>query len=293
MSVNSSLSSSNGSLSTFSCGSLVFLSYIPTVMTMTILLPVSITVLYLGLQQWRRSVSSPSSVSVSDFFTYNLAVMELIGLFGYFMKIATSHIRLQALSSVAVLATIFPWNGQMIFPILTSVDRYLAVVHPITYLRQKQRRGVCVRNLCTVFVWISCCAGVGFLPLLYQSYALLPSVIMMAVFLFALIFCSVSVLRVLIRPGPGEASADRVQIHQSKRRAFNTILIIFGVLLLRFGGTMVCNLLLASSVVTKGEWCLVGVFSALVSLPSSLVLPLLFLHREGKLPGCRRSTNLS
>ncbi|CAJ1048260.1 hypothetical protein L3Q82_003767 [Xyrichtys novacula] len=155
MSINSSSNSDCASIIPPTCMHRVTKGYVfisLSLATIALILPLSITVLHLGFQQWRRSVSSPSSVSFSDFFTYNLAVMELIGVFGFVVRIAASFSRLQVLSSVGLFTTVFPWNGQMFFPILSSVDRYLAVVHPIIYLRLKQRRGVCIRNLCTTAV---------------------------------------------------------------------------------------------------------------------------------------------
>jgi len=100
-------------------------------------------------------------------------------------------------------------------------------------------------------------------------------------------FCSLSVLWVLIRPGPGEDGRDRQHADQSKRRAFHTITVIMGVLWLRFAGVLAAVLI--SNTKHIPSLCAVGSSVAWLTMPGSLVLPLLFLHRAGKLPGCKLS----
>ncbi|KAI9531410.1 hypothetical protein NQZ68_041621 [Dissostichus eleginoides] len=95
-----------------------------------------------------------------------------------------------------------PHPSTALFHLLTCVERYLAVVHPITYLGLRQGGGVRIRNI-----------SIG-----------------------------ISVLYVLKRPGPGEVGGNRKRVDQSKQRAFYTILSITGVILLRFGGNLISSL---------------------------------------------------
>ncbi|KAK2899526.1 hypothetical protein Q8A73_012655 [Channa argus] len=142
-----------------------------------LLLPLSLHVLFLGLQRWWHQRSF-ATTSHSDILTYHSAAMELICVLG-----TSIHI-------------------------LTCVERYLAIVHPVIYVGLRQSRGVRIRNV-----------SIG-----------------------------LSVLCVLIRPGPGNMGVNREQ---------NYI-----------------------------DWCVVVASGNLVTLPSSSVLPLLFLHRAGKLVCC-------
>ncbi|GLD68574.1 uncharacterized protein AKAME5_001988700 [Lates japonicus] len=230
-------------------------------------------------------------MSNSDFFTYNMAVMELIGVLTDAMNFYSYFTSIHEIFSVTSFLGFYVWYGQMLFPVMTCVDRYVAVVHPITYLRLRQGVRVHIRNISTVCVWLLGFEGPGlqFLMEEYSNRIVIASACQMVFFLMAMLFCSLSVLRVLIRPRPGEVGGERMRIHQSKQRAFRTIMIITGVLLLKFGGNLVCDVVVSSHI-SGNLVCVLSVSRAWFSLPSSLVLPLLFLHRAGKLPGCKHHT---
>ena len=80
---------------------------------------------------------------------------------------------------------------------------------------------------------------------------------------------------------------NREHVDQSKQRAFNTIMLIMGVLMFSFGGTVI---VLATTALPESEACLVILCTLWFDLPSRLVLPLLFLHRAGKLQCYRQIT---
>ena len=105
--------------------------------------------------------------------------------------------------------------------------------------------------------------------------------------LIVMMLCSISVLCVLIRPGPGEQGGDRQQVDKSKQRAFYTILTILGVLLIRCTWNLFWLILNLTRVRVN---CVVMVCGAWVNLPCSLLLPLLFLHRAGRLAYCKGNT---
>lgn len=174
---------------------------------------------------------------------------------------------------------------------LICVERYLAVVRPVTYLRLKQTAGTHIRNISTVVIWVQGAAGSsGFIVYMYFPKLGAIAAGLMALCLITVLFCSLSILCVLIRQRPGQVGQDKMQIDKSKQRAFNIILIIMGVLFFRFGGNLVCYALSASLTVNKDGWCLAIASGFWFSLPSSLVLLLLFLHRNGKIPDCKCST---
>ncbi|KAM7366555.1 hypothetical protein PAMP_015988 [Pampus punctatissimus] len=66
-------------------------------------------------------------------------------------------------------------------------------------------------------------------------------------------------------------------------RAFYTIMAIMVALLLRFGGHLLVLSIHATLAVKQSVRCGVLVSGVWFCIPSSLVLPLLFLHRAGKL----------
>lgn len=246
-------------------------------------LPLSICVLVLGFQRWKQQRSSSAVMSPSDFYTYNLAVMELIGGF------AVCGDFIPDFKLVGIIILTFPWHGTMFFPVMICVERYMAVVHPITYLRLRRRDWT--KYISTVCIWLYCFIGVVFVTLTINSpeYSIIPNAFQMIICVSTITFCSFSILYVLIRPRPGETSGSRANVDRSKSRAFQTVLIIAGVLLLRFGGNLVCSVVI-SPTSSYEDHCLLKIAALWFNLPSSLVLPLLFLHRAGKLPGCKHDS---
>lgn len=102
-------------------------------------------------------------------------------------------------------------------------------------------------------------------------------------------YCSLSVLHALIRPGPGDGGKDKEKVDQTKMRAFHTIMAIMGALLLRTGGHLLVLTVHTSSAIQEDVRCGVLVSGVWFCLPTSLVLPLLFLQRAGKLLRCRNN----
>ncbi|KAG8005895.1 hypothetical protein GBF38_004937 [Nibea albiflora] len=255
-----------------------------------LLLPLFILVLYVGCQRWRRqrSVATATTTSHSDVFTLNMVVLELLGILGFCIFCISAYINLPNGMSYGLYVYFIIAPGQTLFHLLTCVDRYLAVVHPVTYLRLRQAGGVRIRNVSIGCVWFVCLVSLG-LSLLSDTFYIVYTFLLLVFSSVAVSFCSLSILRILIRPGPGEVGGNRRQVDQSKQRAFHTISVIMAVLLLRFISTLISKVTYSASGVTIAD-CLMMWSIAWFSLPSSLVLPLLFLHRAGKLPGCERST---
>ena len=178
--------------------------------------------------------------------------------------------------------------GQLLFHSLTCVDRYLAVVHPLTYVGLKQAGGVRARNFSTGCVWLLSFTSLflwvdSLVPFIFYLLLIIPNLV-------AIPFCSLSILCVLTRPGPGEVGGNRGRVDQSKQRALITTTAILGVLMLRLSVIPVSILMvMLPELWGPGDVLLLSLFADWSLQPSSLVLPLLFLHRSGKLPGCKRN----
>ncbi len=261
-----------------------------SVTSLLLLLPLLILVFCEGHQRWRKQRSIATATAMTshcDFFTYNMVAMELISLVAVWLCCCGGY-TVQTVMMVGQYMLSISTPGKTLFHILTCVERYLAVVHPITYLRLRQAGGVRIRNISTGCVWLMCFVGTG----LTQEFFIHSSSVFLyfwAISLITVSFCSFSVLHVLIRPRPGDGGGDRERVDQSKQRAFNTIMAIMGALLLRFVGYLVGNAAYNLSVLSVNEKCAVVISVVWFSLPSSLVLPLLFLHRAGKLPTCKQN----
>lgn len=116
-------------------------------------------------------------------------------------------------------------------------------------------------------------------PLPFLGLALLAIV--------AVSFCSLSVLCALVRPGPGEGAGNRGGADKTKMKAFYTITVILGALLFRFGGQVLVLVIYNFTAVSEHVRCGLLISGVWFNLPSSLVLPLLFLHRAGKMLCCK------
>lgn len=220
-------------------------------------------------------------MSHCDIITYHMALMQLTeapGLVFYLMGYVAESLTVVgfSVSSLTIL-------GEILFHVLTCVERYLAVIHPIAYLKYKHTSGVIMRNTCVGAVWLF---SLGWGGLVFMQYPVIPFLQLFCVSSLSFIivsFCSLSVLCALVRPRPGEAGGDRVD--QSKRKAFKTLITITASLWLLFSGYFVSYSLKASSFLKYSDWCLVATGILWFSLPSSLVVPLLFLFRA------KRQTN--
>ena len=288
MSVNTSLlhlnlSSSNSDLPStlFLCltsvpSNFIFISFCIT--QVLLFLPLCILILYLGLQRWQKqhSTSTTAMTNHSDSFTYHMVIMELVGVLGYIFiccGIYGTHVYI-VIGSNYLCA--FAWNGEMFFHILTCAERYLAVVHPIIYLSLKGERGVRIRNISIGCVWLLCFVKTSLMPVEEISYRIIFVALILTLIIVS--YFSLSVLCVLIWPGPGEQGGNRQRVDQSKQRAFYTILVILGALMLRFSWDLSWVIISLSEGVIE---CVLMISSAWFNLPCSLVLPLLFLHRAG------------
>lgn len=276
---------------TFSCASsphsfFIFIGFV--VAKAFLLLPLSILILILGYQRWRQRRSS-ATANHSDFFTYHLSVVELIGLFGAALFCSGKYIRQPLVMIVGYCISSIALPGQALFHCLTCVERHLAVVHPVTYLRLKNSGGVRIRNISIGCVWALSFGWIGLVAHYLPNIPASPLVCLLTVSLIVVSFCSLSVLYVLIRPRPGEVAGERGRVDQSKQRALRTIMAITGVLLLWITGILLSVALESAKLLKRDDICVVQTSAIWFSLPSSLVSPLLFLHKTGKLTCSRYS----
>lgn len=241
-----------------------------------VLLPVSIRVFYLGLQRWRKRFSGPGAVSHTDAITYHMIIVELIGVLGCGLFCCGACFGLLKLTKVGLYLYSISSEGHTSFHILSCVDRLLAVVHPITYLGLKQRGGIMKRNIIIGSAWLFFVIFAVSSQVFYHSASNICTLLLS---ILATFFCCLSVLRSLKCPGPGA----RGSTNQSKKMALNTIMAITGALMWRFGGYLSVLLIYTFSAMSEDTRCAVLISGIWFSLPSSMVLPLLYLHRARKI----------
>ncbi|KAL7374794.1 hypothetical protein ABVT39_007281 [Epinephelus coioides] len=265
-------------------GSSIFITF--TITNILLLFPLSIYILYFGFQHWRQQRRS-ETMNPIDVFTYHMVAMELIGICASIVCCCGGFTGDGKMTRVGCNMFAIISCVKMFFHSLTCVERYTAVVHPITYMSLSKTGGVLIRNISIGCVWLLCAGLIALRLLVDENFNMILFFCNLALSLIVSSFCSLSVLRILIRPGPGDDGGNRGKIDKSKQKAFITITAIMAVLLVRFGGNLVCMSLFTSSVLSSRAGCVVRITGIWFCLPSSYVLPLLFLHRVEKLPCIR------
>ena len=246
--------------------------------TYILFLPLFIHVLCLGYQQWKKQRSSST---FCDTITYHSIAMQLNEVLGIILFICGHYIKFPEMMPVGLCVWSLTSLGQALFQLLTCVIRYLAVVHPITYMGLRRADRVWIRNFNIGCVWVLSFVWMAYNYLSKYKLRFVLYSSLMVLSLIVVCCCSFSVLYALKRPGPGEVGGTRKHVDQSKQSAFHSIAAIMGVQLFSFGAYLTVNVMYSYS--APADVCTVLLFMMWFSLPSRLVLPLLFLHRAGKL----------
>lgn len=246
-----------------------------------LLLPLGVFILHHGAQKWwkRGPSSSGATVSHSDFFTYHMVIMELTGVLGCIVCLGG----ICKLNLTTILVGNFgfsvTWYGEILFHMFSCAERYLAVIHPMFYMTLRNDRGVQIRNITIACTWLvsivaASCLALGIFIVIDLSLLILA--------LSVTTFCSLRVLCILNRPGPGKQGFTK---NQSKQRAFHLIVATMTVLAVKFIWNIVWEL---TSIWEQRQGCVLMDCGNWFNLPSSLVLPLMFVQRKGKL--CQKKT---
>jgi len=219
-------------------------------------------------------VTGTGSGVASEFFIFNLSVCELgICVNNLFFVLSMRYTSL--LGFEMFLAGLF-FTGRPLFQCLMCVERYLAVVHPVTFLKYKPLR---YRVICCTVVWfivLGCC----FLCLLVSDEMELILLLMQFLpFFFIQLFCCVAVLRALKQSGPGERARQRKEENHMKRRAFYLILITTVSMAIIYVPYIIIGFVtILKHQVINAVWS----FGLICYVLAGFVQPVLYLHRAGK-----------
>lgn len=237
-----------------------------------VFLPLCIFILHHGFQRWQKN---SSALKHFDFFSYHLAALQLIGVFGCFFCFCGFCGDYQQIVLVGYILYSTSCFGETYFHVFLCLEQYLAVVHPITYMSLRKERGMRIRNVSVSCAWALTALGTGLSNVDHMTEV----VIFMQEFAAAAVisFCCQSVLCGLIHPGSTIQAKDKVD--QSKQRAFYTIIVILGVLMLRLSWGVFWVLL---DMIYNKTSCQMVILNAWINVPSNLVIPFLFLQRAGK-----------
>lgn len=229
-------------------------------------------------QQRRRTRRTSSS---SHLFTYHLMAFELLSILGSVACLCGSVTDYKPLKIVWLYALAFTAPGQTLLHLLSCLERYVAVLHPIIFRRLKEAKMITMRNVVIAFIWLLCSSQIGLLRLTNW----IPTVFMQCSlwFTFSLSsFFSISALCALIRPRLSRKAGDREQTGRPKLMASYAIMVHLGGLWLRFLGQMFILFVFLSVHMGMAEQCMMAMSGLWFGIPNSLMLPLLVVHRTRK-----------
>ncbi|XP_048021453.1 lysophosphatidic acid receptor 5-like [Megalobrama amblycephala] len=229
---------------------------------------------------WLIIIGTLSVGVASEFFILNLCVCELgICLNGLVFRLSRWISSLEITDGFLMG---FTFTGRPLFQCLICVERYLAVVHPVTFLKYKPLR---YRVICCTAIWIiilgSClvcmynlasdkiCAHVWFLTM---QLTLVISI---------QLFCLVAVLRALKQSGPGERRRAREEENHMKRRAFHLILVTTVNMIILYFPLTITGI---SVILTADNSPTVWFTSLTCFILAGFVQPVIYLHRTESLP---------
>nr|XP_055035550.1 G-protein coupled receptor 35-like [Misgurnus anguillicaudatus] len=235
-------------------------------------LPIQFYVIYLIITESRSRITS-------EFLNLNLSVCESINFLNclvYMMSVWFSSLLKVAYSISGIGIT-----GRPLFEGLICVERYLAVVHPVTFLKYKPLR---YRLMCCAVAWIISIGSCFACRFLAGSQDFVGHSWFVSIQFFILLsiqlFCCVAVLRALKQSGPGERGREKEEENHMKRRAFNLILIITVNMVNVYVPIMITGgIIILTQQNTQEVW----LPSIICYVLAGFVHPVLYLYRAGKL----------
>nr|XP_055035557.1 uracil nucleotide/cysteinyl leukotriene receptor-like [Misgurnus anguillicaudatus] len=224
---------------------------------------------------WLIYTETKSGIA-SRLFNLNLSVCEIGNCLNALLQV------LSCLFSNITRATHFlqglGTTARPLFQCLICVERYLAVVHPVTFLKFKPLR---YKVICCTAAWIvsliSCLCCIFILVSLYTFTWFFS--IQFLIFLFIQLFCCLAVLRALKQSGPGERGREREEENHMKKKAFYLILITTGNMVILYVPYIISGFII---ILTKLDNIWVWFPATVCYVLAGFIHPVLYLHRAGK-----------
>ncbi|XP_056587671.1 C-C chemokine receptor type 8-like [Triplophysa dalaica] len=214
-----------------------------------------------------------------EFFLLNTAISDVLffldGLFFLLSKLWLGFILLALFFQGLLFA------GRPLFQCLICMERYLAVVHPVTFLKYKPLR---YRVMCCTAAWLICLGSCFFCLFTLMSGNTTAHVLHFSILFLILLpiqlFCLSAVLRALKQSGPGAREREE---NLMKKRAFYLILLT----------TINMIFMYVPFIISGFITIVIHAYIPEVWIPAMLsyglggfLQPVFYLHRCGKLTCC-------
>ncbi|XP_056587664.1 somatostatin receptor type 5-like [Triplophysa dalaica] len=171
-------------------------------------------------------VKGTKSAIASEFLILNLSVCEIGNCLNSLLSLFIYCTLFKSLEAFTDFLLVLSITGRPLFQCLICVERYLAVIHPVTFLKYKPLR---YRVICSTAAWLNCLSfGLLYMVCLTfrdNFYKITFYLVQFLVFLSIQSFCCLAVLRALNQSGPGERGREREKENHMKRKAFYLILV--------------------------------------------------------------------
>ncbi|MBN3315093.1 P2RY6 protein, partial [Atractosteus spatula] len=238
-------------------------------------LPANVLVLWVLLR-------NKTDFSTAAVFTLNLAVMDTLYCLSSPLDIYNYYcLRSDIIYRISLFFYGLNEIGGPLFLSSICVDRYVAVVHPITYIGFKDGR---YRLLGCGVIWATTTAYCFFSSYTRAMFYSQILTVCYSAVLVLMVFCNLSILRGLAQSGPA-----RETIHPMKRKAFKSVLCILFIMLANYAPVMVV-LQLGSSLPAHVLECYVIPAAYFFITISSFVQPVTYLYSIRNTPW-RLTTN--
>ncbi|KAL2097663.1 hypothetical protein ACEWY4_006870 [Coilia grayii] len=221
-----------------------------------------------------------------NFYALHLALCEI--LFAVTVVIGNSAYlvtRFHCLLYMVLPSYAFIFAARPLFQSLICMERYLAVVHPIFYLKYKMPK---YKLVCTALIGVVIVAFTAEQARKTPNFLAFEFAILFVFLLLTDVFCSLSVLWALKRPSPGEGERQKDRMNGMKKSAFKTITVI---LLITVVDHIFVTVMGFCGDFANDHWmCIMDIINTFIFTLCGLVQPLLYLQKIGKLP-CAKARN--
>ena len=239
-------------------------------------LPVSVWLLWILTHRQRGGLSN-------DVYMLNLTVMDLIFNISIIPQVPNLFLwRADLLSELTDVFYQFNLIGRPLLMTCICVDCYMAVLHPVSYMKSKHGRyRLAICTLVWAFTLMSGSVLVFRGELVDWSFRLIQGVLMF----ITITFCDVSILYALRKTDP----SGRNDVHPQKQKALQTVTNNLIWTIVSFVLPMVVHGFFPMMPLSpQAIWCNISYPLSIAPMLGSAIMPLLYLQNQGYLKGFRR-----